>query len=256
MSPCARRGRDPRGASVLGIVAVGTILLLLASCSGGPTREASGDLSERCGKKKPTVPVQALPYDPGSGEGVDGFVLGDGSEGIVFSNQTDTDLCDWLPLATEMAGEDRRALIYDYSYKPDAAKEVEAAAGELGDLGVDKVVLVGASKGAVGSLVAATSMEDPPVAGVVSLSSVGAFEGLDPREDAGRLGMPLLLMASRDDGDTAEVARKVAELSASKDQRVKVFGGYDHGIDLLGGKDSPGARDLLVRFVDRTLPHD
>lgn len=248
--------RVPKHRAGLRIAAAGTILVLLASCSGGPSEEAANDLAKRCGTKAPRVPVQNLGYDPDSGEGVDGFVLGDGTEGIVFSNQIDTDLCDWLPLATEMAGDDRRALIYDYSYKPDAAKEVEAAAGELGDLGVDKMVLVGASKGAVGSLVAATSMEDPPVTGVVSLSSVGAFEGLDPREDAGRLDMPLLLMASRDDGDTAEVARKVAELSTSKDERVEVFGGYDHGIDLLGGKDSPGARDLLVRFVDRNLPRD
>src|SRR5215210_1003394 len=132
MSPRAWRGREPKHRAGLGIVAAGTILLLLASCSGGPTQEVAADLSERCGTKKPTLPVQALPYDPGSGEG---------TEGIVFSNQTDTDLCDWLPFATGMVGPDRRALIYDYTYKPDAAKEVEAAADEIAGLGVKEVVL-------------------------------------------------------------------------------------------------------------------
>jgi len=134
-----------------------TYLLFLASCSGGPTEEAANDLAERCGTKDPGVPVQALPYDAGTGEGVDGFVLGEGTMGVVFSNQTDTVLCDWLPLAKETAGEGRRALVYDYSYKSDAAIEVEAAAAELAKLGVEQAVLVGASKGAVGSLAAVPS---------------------------------------------------------------------------------------------------
>ena len=238
------------------VAAAAVLALLVASCSGGPTEEAADDLAGRCGVAEVGVPVEALPYEAGSGEGVDGFVLGGGSGGVIFSNQTDTDLCDWLPLARETAGEDRRALIYDYSYKPDAAKEVAAAAVELEGLGVDRVVLVGASKGAVGSLVAATTIESPSVAGVASLSSVGDFEGLDPREDAGGLDMPLLLMASRDDGDAAEVAREVAKRAPTDEAKVEVFGGYDHGTDLLGGKHGPGARELLARFVDGNLPRD
>jgi hypothetical protein len=142
-----------------------TYLLFLASCSGGPTEEAANDLAERCGTKDPGVPVQALPYDAGTGEGVDGFVLGEGTMGVVFSNQTDTVLCDWLPLAKETVGEGRRVLLYDYSYKPDAAIEVEAAAKELAKLGVERAVLVGTSKGAVGSLAAAPSIREPDVAG-------------------------------------------------------------------------------------------
>lgn len=235
---------------------VGALVLLLSSCSGGPTDEAAADLAERCGTKDPGVPVQALDYDPDSGESVDGYVLGEGANGVVFSNQTDTDLCDWLPLATQIAGSDRKALVYDYSYKPDAAKEVEAAAGSLTDLAVEKVVLVGASKGAVGSIMAAPSIQEPTVSGVASLSVVGEFEGLDPREDAGELEMPLLLMAARDDGDTAEVAQKIGEVAMSEDQRVEVFDGYDHGVDLLGGGESPEARGILLHFIDRNLPRD
>ena len=65
--------------------------------------------------------------------------------------------------------------------------------------------------------------------------------------------MPLLLMASRDDGDAAEVAREVAELAPTDEVRVEVFGGYAHGTDLLGGKPGPAARELLARFVDGNL---
>ena len=103
MSPGAGRGREPRHRAGLGIVAAGTIVLLLAPCSGGPTEEAAKHLAELCGTKKPKVPVQALPYDADSGEGVDGYVLGEATRGVVFSNQTDTYLCDWLPFAKKFS---------------------------------------------------------------------------------------------------------------------------------------------------------
>jgi dienelactone hydrolase len=236
------------------------LLLLACSCSGGPTEEAKGDLAERCGIERPNVPVQALPlpYNAASGEGVDGFVLGEGTKGIVFSNQTDTDLCDWLPFAAKTAGGGRRSLIYDYSYRPDAAKEVEAAAAELGRLGVGELVLVGASKGAVGSLAAAPSIRDPELVGVASLSAVGNFEGLDSVEAAEEVRAPLLVLAARGDAttDAGEVAPKLAKASPSKDKRVVVFSGSDHGIDLLEGVHGAEAESLLKGFVDRDLSRD
>ena len=247
--PILRRP-TPAGFSAL----LATYLLFLASCSGQPTEEAANDLAERCGTKDPGVPVQALPYDAGTGEGVDGFVLGEGRMGVVFSNQTDTDLCDWLPLAKETAGEGRKALIYDYSYKPDAAGEVEAAA-ELAELGVEQAVLVGASKGAVGSLAAAPSIREPEVAGVASLSAVGEYEGLNSVDAAGKVRVPLLVLAARGDltTDAGEVAPKLAKVSPSEDKRVVVFDGTDHGIDLLKGEHGPRVRGLLKDFIDRNL---
>src|SRR5215212_5371525 len=230
--PILRRP-TPAGFSAL----LATYLLFLASCSGQPTEEAANDLAERCGTKDPGVPVQALPYDAGTGEGVDGFVLGEGKMGVVFSNQTDTDLCDWLPLAKETAGEGRKALIYDYSYKPDAAREVEAAA-ELAELGVEQAVLVGASKGAV-----------------ASLSAVGEYEGLNSVDAAGKVRVPLLVLAARGDltTDAGEVAPELAKVSPSEDKRVVVFDGTDHGIDLLKGEHGPRVRGLLKDFIDRNL---
>lgn len=234
-------------------IAAAAVLVILASCSGRPTDEAAKELAERCGTEVPGVPVEALPYDAGTGEGVDGFVLGGGHKGVVFSNQIDTDLCDWLPFARQMVGKDRRGLIYDYSYKPDATKEVEAAADELARLGAEEAVLVGASKGAVASLAAASSIREPAVSGVASLSAVGEFEGIDSREAAEKVRAPLLVLAARGDPDAGGVAPELAKISSSKHKRVVVFGGYDHGIDLLEGKNGPRARGLLNDFVDRSL---
>lgn len=230
-----------------------TYLLFLASCSGGPTEEAANDLAERCGTKDPGVPVEALPYDAGTG--VDGFVLGEGTMGVIFSNQTDTVLCDWLPLAMETAGEGRRALVYDYSYKSDAAIEVEAAAARLAKLGVEQAVLVGASKGAVGSLAAVPSIREPEVAGVASLSAVGEDEGLDSIDAARKVRVPLLVLAARGDltTDAGEVAPELEKVSPSEDKRVVLFDGTDHGIDLLQGEHGPKVRALLEDFIDRNL---
>jgi hypothetical protein len=232
-----------------------TYLLFLASCSGGPTEEAANDLAERCGTKDPGVSVQALPYDAGTGEGVDGFVLGEGTMGVVFSNQTDTVLCDWLPLAKETVGEGRRVLLYDYSYKPDAAIEVEAAAKELAKLGVERAVLVGTSKGAVGSLAAAPSIREPDVAGVASLSAVSEDEGLNSFDAAWKVRVPLLVLAARGNltTDAGEVAPELAKVSPSEDKRVVLFDGTDHGIDLLQGEHGPRVRALLEDFIDRNL---
>jgi hypothetical protein len=255
VTPWADRRRRWAVRAGLRVLASGAIALLLASCSGEPTQEAADHLAELCGTDEPGVPVQALPYDADSGEGVDGFVLGEGTRGVVFSNQTDTFLCDWLPFAKRVAGKDRRTLIYDYSYKPDAAKEVEAAAEELAKLGVEEVVLVGASKGAVGSLAAAPSIDDPEVTGVASLSAVGYFEGIDSLKAAARVHVPLLVLAARDaTTDAGEVAPKLAKASPSKDKRVMIFDGSDHGLDLLDGEHGAQAKSLLKRFTDRNLP--
>ena len=42
-------------------------------------------------------------------------VLGTGSRGVLLSNQSDEDLCAWLPLARTLARSGFRVGLYDYS---------------------------------------------------------------------------------------------------------------------------------------------
>jgi pimeloyl-ACP methyl ester carboxylesterase len=112
--------------------------------------------------------------------------------------------------------------------------------------------------GEVASLVAAPSIQEPAVNGVASLSAVGEFEGLDSREAAAKVRAPLLVLAARGDAttDAGEVAPELAKVSPSKDKRVVLFNGSNHGIDLLEGENGPRARSLLRGFIDRNLPQD
>ena len=48
-------------------------------------------------------------------------------------------------------------------------------------------------------------------------------------------------------------APKLVEASPAKDKRAVLFGGPDHGIDLLEGKHGPRVRSLLEGFLERNL---
>jgi hypothetical protein len=66
----------------------------------------------------------------GSGGRLAGVALGDGRAGVVFANQSDEDLCGWLPFARATAAQGLRVLAFDFgSGAPQ--REVAAAAGEL-----------------------------------------------------------------------------------------------------------------------------
>jgi len=250
----------PNGSVPVLIICTVSVLLGI-SCSGGNIDE----LAQRCSAFMATndlslrgieVPVQAVHYDSDTDQGIDGFVLGGGPDSVILSNQVDTDLCSWLPTARRFAEEDRRVLIYDYAGRTPPSKDIEAAANELAGMGVDRVVLVGSSMGALASLAAASSIERPVVSGVASLSAVSSYSGIDAWRAAEKVRTPLLVLTARDDLSAAEVAPERAKASPSKDERVVVLEGSEHGIDLLEGKNGPRARSLLKGFIDRNLPQN
>jgi hypothetical protein len=55
-------------------------------------------------------------------------VLGTGRRGVVLSNQSDQNLCGWLPFAKTLATRGFRALVYDYDTADPAGNVVKAAA--------------------------------------------------------------------------------------------------------------------------------
>jgi hypothetical protein len=90
--------------------------------------------------------------------------------GVVLSNQSDRNLCGWLPFARVLANLGFQALLYDYGIAGDERDDLAAAVAALRGLGAERVALLGASQGAKASLVAASGIR-PPVAGVASLSA-------------------------------------------------------------------------------------
>src|SRR6266511_707443 len=123
--------------------------LLVGACSG---RAPSGSPS---GTSPPTtqgpldgcVPTgQASLVDLGGGH--QAAVLGSGGNGVVLSNQSDQNLCGWLPFGKVLAERGFRVLLYDYGAATDPAGDVALAAAKLRSLGAGTVQLVGAAAGA------------------------------------------------------------------------------------------------------------
>jgi hypothetical protein len=80
----------------------------------------------------------------GVGGGSQAAVLGTGPVGVVLSNQSDQNLCGWLPFAKTLAARGFRVLVYDYGTAADPAGDVVNAAAKLRELGVRTVLLAGA----------------------------------------------------------------------------------------------------------------
>jgi hypothetical protein len=68
---------------------------------------------------RPTVIVLCSLIDLGGGS--QAAVLGTGRLGVVLSNQSDQNLCGWLPFAKTLATRGFRALVYDYDTAADPA---------------------------------------------------------------------------------------------------------------------------------------
>jgi pimeloyl-ACP methyl ester carboxylesterase len=194
---------------------------LLASIAVG-----CGASSQKTGAAAP----QPISFRDESGL-VHGVVLGGGPLGVVLANQSDRDRTAWVPFARLLAARGYRVLAFDYGVDSPES-DVAAAAHALERLGVQRVVLVGASKGAKASLMAAAAPL-PGVVGVVSLSAERTAGGRDVVPFARRLRLPTLFVTAKDDpwskSDTPLLER-VASNTASR--RLVVVPGNAHGIAL------------------------
>jgi pimeloyl-ACP methyl ester carboxylesterase len=205
-------------------------------------------LSKRCGTPAGGTTFWFRTAD---GARLDGAVLGSGTRGVVLATEFPRDLCSWLPEALVLRKRGLRVLLFDFrgfglstaparaSARRAFAGDVVAAARELRSRGASRIYLVGASLGGTASIVAAARIR-PAVAGVVSLSGeanlngIIADTGLDAAAVAPRLHVPVLYLASKDDGLTppGDVARMRAALR-SRGSRVVVYPDGYHGWDLL-----------------------
>lgn len=227
-------------------------LLILASCSateGLPSspRPSSNPSARPSASEHAEDPCQgqladAEPVTFAVGEhDVEALLIGSGDTAVVFSNESDRDLCGWLPFARDVAKAGYTALLYEYGR---ASKEDQqtAAVEVLRQRGAAAVILVGASVGANYSLRAALSI-DPPIAGVVSLSAEQEYR-LD------ELAVPVLFVSTQAEIYVApERTREFYERAAATDKAVEILPGNEHGSDILLGPSGPEARQLLMDFL-------
>jgi hypothetical protein len=178
--------------------------------------------------------------------------FGTGTATVVFANQSDETLCAWLPFAKTLVTSGYRVVAWDYGLgsPPDEVAAIAAAAHVAG---ARHVIMMGASKGAKASLIAATQMtrggKARYVDGVVSLSAEAT---LPPHIDVARasagLRIPALLLTATDDSFGAETAIDAIQRAVLRPTVVRVPGN-DHGTALL---THPGVVDAVLEFLART----
>jgi pimeloyl-ACP methyl ester carboxylesterase len=235
-----------------------TVIVLCAAVlavSGLTARKATRSASPAT---TPTTQSAALDgcVQPGSanlvdvGGGSQAAVLGTGPVGVVLSNQSDQNLCAWLPFARTLAARGFRVLVYDYGITGNPAGDVAEATATLRQLGTRTVLLVGASQGAKASLVAAAAIR-PAVGGVVSLSAEQTLRGQDVRPFAAKLGVAVLFMAARGDpyGAADATPRLYRAAARASSRRLLLLPGDLHGTGLLTGPDGAKVRTTILDFL-------
>ncbi len=132
-------------------------------------------------------------------------------------------------------------------------RDVVGAVRFLERRGADRVVLVGASIGAMSSVYAVASGRVAPV-GLVEIAGINNASGYEfSRADLARIRCPKLFVSARNDPyGGAEDARAWFRW-ARRPKQIEILPGWEHGTDMLR-PDQPTARPLtttILSFVDR-----
>jgi dienelactone hydrolase len=246
------------------------LALLLAACGGKEEAPVSPTGSPA------TSPTLVAPATPAAGEAtatpvtgtpvsfvtddgltIKGRLFGSGQTAIVFAHMFPNDQRAWWGFAGETAAQGYAALTFDFrgygetGSSKDIAhidRDLAAAVRYLREGGYKRVILVGASMGGTAALkVAARDEFEGLVAGVVAVSAPQAFQGLVARDDVADIKVPMLFVASQDDGVAFESLEAFYERATGPKQQ-QVYSGNAHGTGLLESEHAAEFKALLFDF--------
>ncbi len=215
-------------------------------------------LGERCLTK--IERQHAVSFRTTDGFALRGVLLGRGSVGVALGHEKGADLCNWLPFARVLAASGFRVLALDFrghgssqavradlkAFRLD--RDFLAAAKLLRAHGARRTVLMGASMGGTGALVAAAAMQPQPAA-IVVLSSPADFSTLDARAAVARVRSPTLYAVGKDDFCCTQDMHDLYGAAAARVKHLELLDSGAHGTELLKGPTGTQARKLILRFL-------
>lgn len=237
------------------------VIAALAGCSTAKPVAVPSATAKAPGANCPGAVLDGEQVRFGKENALAGALIGEGKTGLILAHMAPGSLCEWLPYGRAIAERGYKVLAFDFNGAGSSAftarkndLDVAEAVMFLRQQGVSAVVLMGASRGGT-AVVTAGSKVDPPVNAVVSLSAPAAFAGMDAREAAAKLAVPVLYVAAELDGTYAEQAKELYELSkGSKDRRLTIVAGSIHGVPLMVPSVDLEAGTAVTAFLKANVP--
>lgn len=211
----------------------------------------------------------AITFKTEDGVELPGLVFGSGSSGVLLAHTQTEFICDWLPLARQLAEDGHQVLVYEMrtlllrENRNRYDLDVLAAAAELDSRGASSIVAGGGGTGATAIATAAGKI--PGLKGMFLLTPFKAFQtsssDLDAVGGIGAVEVPSLVVAAQDDviesGDTSYVedtrladhARAVA--GAASNAKLEIVPGKAHFAELI---DDAVLSEKVRAFVRETSP--
>ncbi|ROR44067.1 hypothetical protein EDD39_2240 [Kitasatospora cineracea] len=256
-APPARFTGENVKRSALPVALAATALLLTACSGGGGTKADPAPSADTYGCVTPEQAAKgSFTLDGGTAAGnhLDAYYrdsdAGHAKVGVVFSHQADGSLCEWAPVLDRFTGAGYAVLAFTCS--GDVTEGIKAAERYYQGKGVGAVALVGASKGAAASLVAARLDNPLPVRAVVSLSSPETYPLFNAALAVTVVKTPTYFAAEQLDSPFAANAKALYDASVAEDKQLKVYPGGNHGAPLLRDGALPDVLGYLAKHAPAT----
>jgi pimeloyl-ACP methyl ester carboxylesterase len=255
---------------------VAFLLVAATACRGGGDEASSTPPAVASPSPRPSAePASSFPvlgedellamsepvtFEAKDGVGLEGRLFGAGDVGVVLSHMQPGDQGQWLAFAGLLADRGYRVLTFDRrgvcpggdlgcsegdDGDPGAWRDLASAVALLRDEGSDRVVVGGASLGAMESLYALSHGLDAD--GLIWLSGLDLYEGESIRDQVRDVHVPTLFMGGAFDPNSAVIGPAIARAAPEPIEIVPLETG-EHGTDILRFGD-PVVADRIRQTV-------